>query len=49
MMPGVRSGIGKGTSEHSALLKAAKTCASNNGAQYFMRVCLGKAVSGATV
>lgn len=34
---------------HCALLKAAKPYASNNGAYHFIRVCLGKAVSSATV
>jgi hypothetical protein len=32
-----------------ALLKAAKLYASKSGARYFIRVCLGKPVSGVTV
>jgi hypothetical protein len=34
---------------HCALPKAAKPDASKNGAQYFIRVCLGKPVSGTTI
>jgi len=34
---------------HDALLKPAKLCASKSGARHFMRVCLGKPVSGTTV
>ncbi len=32
-----------------ALPKTAGSCANESGAQYFIRVCLGKPVSGATI